>query len=137
MALACAVAVGAASAPVVNAAGADEAPSRRGLLVRPGGRVAEAAQGALYGAKDPKFDGVWRQSLAFLAQDAVGVTPATEAINWLTGQQCADGGFTLYRADATTPCDAKKGEFSDATGAAVQALTAVEGRGAEVAKGLD
>lgn len=90
----------------------------------------------LYGAKDPKFDGVWRQSLALLAQDAVGVTPARSAIDWLAGQQCEDGGFAAYRADASAACDPKKGEFTDATAAAVQALAAVGGRSAAVEKGV-
>ncbi|MEU8872934.1 prenyltransferase/squalene oxidase repeat-containing protein [Streptomyces javensis] len=90
----------------------------------------------LYGAKDPKFDGVWRQSLALLAQDAVGVTPAKSAIDWLAGQGCADGGFAAYRADTSKACDPKKGEFTDATAAAVQALAAVGGRSGTVEKGI-
>ncbi|KOG87658.1 prenyltransferase/squalene oxidase repeat-containing protein [Streptomyces varsoviensis] len=91
----------------------------------------------LYGTTNPQFDGVFRQSLAFIAQDSVGVTPATSAVDWLAGQQCADGGFAGYRADTGTACDAKKGEFTDATAAAVQGLATVGGRGAEVKKGLD
>ncbi|MFI0779662.1 prenyltransferase/squalene oxidase repeat-containing protein [Streptomyces sp. NPDC021212] len=90
----------------------------------------------LYGTKDPKFDGVWRQSLALLAQDAVGVKPAKSAVDWLAGQQCADGGFAAYRADTGTACDPKKGEFTDATSAAIQALAAVGGRSAAVEKGV-
>ncbi|MFI0819586.1 prenyltransferase/squalene oxidase repeat-containing protein [Streptomyces sp. NPDC021098] len=90
----------------------------------------------LYGTKDPKFDGVWRQSLALLAQDAVKVKPAKSAIDWLAGQQCADGGFAAYRADTGKACDPKKGEFTDATGAAIQALAAVGGRSAAVEKGI-
>ncbi|MEV0279039.1 prenyltransferase/squalene oxidase repeat-containing protein [Streptomyces sp. NPDC050610] len=91
----------------------------------------------LYGTTNPQFDGVFRQSLAFLAQDSAGVTPAKPAVDWLAGQQCADGGFAGYRADTGTACDAKKGEFTDATAAAVQGLATVGGRGAEVKKGLD
>ncbi|MBD3003016.1 prenyltransferase/squalene oxidase repeat-containing protein [Streptomyces sp. 5-10] len=115
---ACAV-LGAAAAP---AAVADDGPAGR-------------AKG-LYGAKDPKFDGVWRQSLALLAQDAVGVTPAKSAVDWLAGQGCEDGGFAAYRADPSTACDPKKGEFTDATAAAVQALAAVGGRSGTVEKGI-
>ncbi|MEU1807186.1 prenyltransferase/squalene oxidase repeat-containing protein [Streptomyces sp. NPDC019937] len=89
-----------------------------------------------YGTKDPTFDGVWRQSLALLAQDATGVKPAASAIDWLAGQQCADGGFAAYRADTGKACDPKKGEFTDATGAAIQALAAVGGRSAAVEKGI-
>ncbi|OPF79660.1 hypothetical protein VT50_0215510 [Streptomyces antioxidans] len=90
----------------------------------------------LYGVKDPKFDGVWRQSLALLAQDAVGVTPAKSAVGWLAGQSCEDGGFAAYRADTSEDCDPHKGEFTDATAAAVQALAAVGGRSGTVEKGV-
>ncbi|MBB4785903.1 prenyltransferase/squalene oxidase repeat-containing protein [Streptomyces rapamycinicus] len=118
-ALSLCAALGAAAAP---AAVADDGPAGR-------------AEG-LHGAKDPKFDGVWRQSLALLAQDAVGVTPAKSAIDWLAGQSCADGGFAAYRADTSKRCDPKKGEFTDATAAAVQALAAVGGRSGTVEKGI-
>ncbi|MEU4213079.1 prenyltransferase/squalene oxidase repeat-containing protein [Streptomyces sp. NPDC026206] len=119
-ALATAAVLGVAAAP---AALADGSPS-------------PAAPG-LYGTGDPKFDGVFRQSLAFLAQDAMGVSPANSAVDWLAGQQCADGGFPGYRADTAKACDAKKDEFTDATAAAVQGLAAVGGRGEAVKKGLD
>ncbi|SEB80720.1 prenyltransferase/squalene oxidase repeat-containing protein [Streptomyces melanosporofaciens] len=112
-------ALGAAAAP---AAVADDSPAGRSK--------------GLYGAKDPKFDGVWRQSLTLLAQDAVGVTPAKSAIDWLAGQGCADGGFAAYRADTSKACDPKKGEFTDATAAAIQALAAVGGRADTVEKGI-
>ncbi|MDT3400825.1 prenyltransferase/squalene oxidase repeat-containing protein, partial [Streptomyces sp. B1866] len=84
-----------------------------------------SASRGLYGRKDPRYDGVWRQSLALLAQRAAGLRPAAPAVAWLAGQQCADGGFAAYRADPAAPCDARKGEFTDATAAAVQALAAV------------
>ncbi|MGK3103076.1 hypothetical protein ACPCYV_03575 [Streptomyces mordarskii] len=118
-ALSLCAALGAAAAP---AAVADDSPAGRSK--------------GLYGAKDPKFDGVWRQSLALLAQDAVGVTPAKSAIDWLAGQGCADGGFAAYRADTSKACDPKKGEFTDATAAAIQALAAVGGRADTVEKGV-
>lgn len=126
-ALAALAALCTAAAP---AAFADASPSPK-----PSGGSAALPKG-LYGTKDPKFDGVWRQSLALLAQDAVGVTPARSAIDWLAGQQCEDGGFAAYRADASAACDPKKGEFTDATAAAVQSLAAVGGRSASVEKGI-
>ncbi|MFE0647378.1 prenyltransferase/squalene oxidase repeat-containing protein [Streptomyces sp. NPDC059534] len=79
----------------------------------------------LYGTKDPTYDGVWRQSLAFLAQRSTGYQPADQAVGWLLGQQCADGSFASYRADAATPCDAKTMRDTNATAVAVQALGAV------------
>ncbi|GAA3370944.1 terpene cyclase/mutase family protein [Streptomyces sannanensis] len=88
----------------------------------------------LYGANDPTYDGVWRQSLALLAQDTVGVEPAKQAVDWLTGQQCANGGFASYRADAAKACDAKTMLDTNATAAAVQALAALGGHGNEVKK---
>ncbi|MEU8823550.1 prenyltransferase/squalene oxidase repeat-containing protein [Streptomyces sp. NPDC048636] len=124
-ALAVSAALCAAAAPAALADG-KPAPKGSGAALPKG----------LYGTKDPKFDGVWRQSLALLAQDAVEVTPAKSAVDWLAGQQCADGGFAAYRADTAKPCDAKKGEFSDATAAAVQALAAVGGRAKAVEKGI-
>lgn len=90
----------------------------------------------LYGAGDPTYDGVWRQSYALLALRTEGVTPAASAVDWLTGQQCADGGFAAYRADPATACDAKT-EDTNATGIAVQALAALGGRDAVVAKAVN
>ncbi|MEU6346121.1 prenyltransferase/squalene oxidase repeat-containing protein [Streptomyces sp. NPDC046977] len=78
---------------------------------------------ALYGAADPTYDGVWRQSYALLALHAADTEPAEGAVDWLAGQQCADGGFASYRADPTVPCDAAT-EDTNATGIAVQALAA-------------
>ncbi len=87
----------------------------------------------LYGAADPTYDGVWRQSYAFVALHSAGVTPAPAAVGWLTGQQCADGGFPSYRADTAKPCAAKS-EDTNATGIAVQALTVLGGHQDAVAK---
>ncbi|WP_052865627.1 prenyltransferase/squalene oxidase repeat-containing protein [Streptomyces niger] len=90
----------------------------------------------LYGSTDPKWDGVWRQSLALLAQDTTGVRPADEAVDWLVGQQCADGAFTAYRADPKQACDAKTMRDTNQTSAAVQALAAVGGHSDAVRKGV-
>ncbi|WP_267244302.1 prenyltransferase/squalene oxidase repeat-containing protein [Streptomyces sp. PR69] len=92
-----------------------------------------ALPSGLYGAGDPTYDGVWRQSLALLAQDTVGVRPAAKAVDWLTGQQCDGGGFPSYRADATGDCDAQLPLDSNATAAAVQALAALGGDGNDAA----
>ncbi|WP_405873370.1 prenyltransferase/squalene oxidase repeat-containing protein [Streptomyces sp. NBC_00005] len=81
----------------------------------------------LYGTTDPTYDGVWRQSLALLAQDTVGVKPAAKAVDWLVGQQCAGGAFAAFRADASGACDAKLMVDTNSTGAAVQALAALGG----------
>jgi hypothetical protein len=107
-----AAALAAASAVLCVAAAPSPSPSG----VTPSG---------LYGTGDPTYDGVWRQSLALLAQDTVGVKPAVQAVDWLTGQQCESGGFPSYRADATKACDAKLPLDSNATAAAVQALAAL------------
>ncbi|MFJ2933568.1 prenyltransferase/squalene oxidase repeat-containing protein [Streptomyces sp. NPDC087219] len=84
----------------------------------------------LYGKNDPTYDGVWRQSLAFLAQRSTGFQPSDKAVDWLLGQQCADGSFSSYRADVTTPCDAKTMRDTNATAIAVQGLRAVRGQSA-------
>ncbi|MGX1560674.1 prenyltransferase/squalene oxidase repeat-containing protein [Streptomyces sp. NPDC055506] len=96
----------------------------------------QAFPSALYGDKDPKFDGVWRQSLALLAQDTVGVKPAAKSVTWLERQQCADGGFAAYRPDPAAACDAKTMLDTNATAAAVQALAALGGQDAVTGKAV-
>ncbi|MET9883435.1 prenyltransferase/squalene oxidase repeat-containing protein [Streptomyces sp. NPDC006430] len=91
----------------------------------------------LYGKKDPTYDGVWRQSFALIAQHTVGVKPAKEAVGWLVGQQCANGGFASFRADAGAACDDKTMYDTNATAVAVQALKALGGQDAAVKKGVD
>ncbi|MFB7379755.1 prenyltransferase/squalene oxidase repeat-containing protein [Kitasatospora purpeofusca] len=89
----------------------------------------------LYGKGDPTYDGVWRQSLALTALTTAKVTPADSAVSWLTGQQCADGGWPSYRADAATACDPAF-EDSNATALAIQALTTLGGHQDAVDKGV-
>ncbi|MDN0194536.1 prenyltransferase/squalene oxidase repeat-containing protein [Streptomyces sp. S.PNR 29] len=91
----------------------------------------------LYGTKDPTYDGVWRQSLALLAQDTVGVKPADRAVEWLLGQQCANGAFAPFRADPGEACDAKVMVDTNQTSAAVQALAALGGHDAATGKAVD
>ncbi|ARF72306.1 hypothetical protein B7C62_08480 [Kitasatospora albolonga] len=101
-----------AAAPVAVAPVAVAAPSPSPSAELPPG---------LYGTTDPTYDGVWRQSLAFLAQKIEYVTPSAQAVDWLVGQQCDSGAFTSYR-DAAKPCDASTVMDTNATAAAVQAL---------------
>ncbi|UYQ61838.1 prenyltransferase/squalene oxidase repeat-containing protein [Streptomyces peucetius] len=91
----------------------------------------------LYGTGDPTYDGVWRQSLALLAQDTADVRPAKSAVGFLTGQQCASGGFPSYRADTAKDCDAELPLDTNASAAAVQALAALGGQDAVVKKTVD
>lgn len=79
----------------------------------------------MYGTTDPTYDGVWRQSLAMLAQRAVNVMPAKSAVKWLLGQQCDSGAFPAYRPDPTKPCDATTVVDTNSTAAAVQTLAAL------------
>ncbi|MEU0069358.1 prenyltransferase/squalene oxidase repeat-containing protein [Streptomyces sp. NPDC006332] len=95
-----------------------------------------ALPAGLYGSSDPTYDGVWRQSLALLAQHTVGVRPANSAVDWLTGQQCANGAFAPFRADVSKPCDAKVMVDTNNTAAAVQALTALGGHRAATGKAV-
>lgn len=113
--LAATAVIGAVVAP---AASADSSPSPSPSVALPSG---------LFGSGDPTYDGVWRQSLALLAQHTVGVRPAEKAVDWLTGQQCANGAFAAYRADASAACDAKTQVDTNSTAAAVQALAALGG----------
>ncbi|MFF3940178.1 prenyltransferase/squalene oxidase repeat-containing protein [Streptomyces phaeofaciens] len=90
----------------------------------------------LYGTTDPTYDGVWRQSLALLAQDTTGVTPADSAVAWLAGQQCANGAFAAFRADTGKPCAADLMVDTNSTAAAVQALAALGNHDAGVKKAV-
>ncbi|MFI6983366.1 prenyltransferase/squalene oxidase repeat-containing protein [Embleya sp. NPDC050154] len=91
---------------------------------------------ALYGRSDPTSDGVYRQSLAIMALASTDSQPAPTAIEWLLGQQCADGGFTAYRADPAAPCDAAR-ENTVATATAIEALHALRTYDTRVARGVD
>jgi hypothetical protein len=113
---------------VTPAFAADSSPSASPSVTLPSG---------LYGTTDPAYDGVWRQSLALLAQDTVDVKPAAKAVDWLTGQQCADGGFAPFRADVSKACDAKTPVDTNNTAAAVQALAALGGHGTATDKAVD
>ncbi|MEV5164352.1 prenyltransferase/squalene oxidase repeat-containing protein [Streptomyces werraensis] len=117
-----AVAVLGAAAP----AAADSSPSP----------TPQALPSALYGDTDPQYDGVWRQSLALLAQHAAGVEPPKAAVGWLTGQQCANGSFAPFRADPSAACDAKTMVDTNQTAAAVQALAALGGHDAVTDKAV-
>ncbi|WP_428954982.1 prenyltransferase/squalene oxidase repeat-containing protein [Streptomyces sp. cg35] len=121
------VVIGAVSAQAAFADGAASASPSPKVVVPSG----------LYGTSDPTYDGVWRQSLALVAQDTVGVKPAQKAVDWLAGQQCENGGFAAFRAEPGKACDAKTAIDSNSTAAAVQALVAVGGRDGEVTKGVD
>ena len=92
----------------------------------------------LFGAADPTFDGAFRQGLALMALKVVGITDAAAA-DWLVGQQCADGLWTAFRADTTTPCPAVDpntftGPDTNSTALAVLGLQA-QGRAAPAANG--
>lgn len=86
-----------------------------------------ADDAGLYGAGDPSYDGVYRQSLSILALEATGRAVPKPALRWLKRQQCDDGGFTAYRADTTVACPAPDpvnyaGQDSNSTALAVAAL---------------
>ncbi|GAA2144897.1 terpene cyclase/mutase family protein [Kitasatospora kazusensis] len=113
-------------------AGAAAAPALADTTASP---APAAVPAGLYGKGDPTYDGVWRQSLALTALAGAKVVPADSAVGWLTGQQCADGGWPSYRADTAAACDAKT-EDSNATAVAIQALTVLGGHQDAVAKGV-
>ncbi|MFF4971235.1 prenyltransferase/squalene oxidase repeat-containing protein [Streptomyces sp. NPDC001083] len=114
--LAATVVIGTALAPAAVADGSSPSPT-----------APPATPSGLFGRTDPTYDGVWRQSLALLAQHTVGERPAAKAVDWLAGQQCANGAFAAFRADATAACDAKTMVDTNSTAAAVQALAALGG----------
>jgi len=91
----------------------------------------------LYGSGDPTYDGVWRQSFALIALHRVHAEPAAAAVDWLAGQQCANGAFPAYRAQPAKACDAKLMVDTNSTAAAAQALSAVGGHGGAVTKAVN
>lgn len=102
-------------------------------LVAPLSAPAHAASSdaGLYGAADPTYDGVFRQSLAILGLTANEITPPSAAVDWLLEQQCADGSFEAYRADVTKPCGKPdpvnySGPDTNSTGLALMALMALD-----------
>ncbi|MFF5702936.1 prenyltransferase/squalene oxidase repeat-containing protein [Streptomyces sp. NPDC012794] len=101
----------------------------------PSPAASPALPAGLFGKADPTYDGVWRQSLALLAQRTAGVKPAAQAVEFLVSQQCPSGGFASFRAAA--PCDDKTMYDTNATAVAVQALKALGGKDAEVKKATD
>ncbi|MFJ4198798.1 prenyltransferase/squalene oxidase repeat-containing protein [Streptomyces sviceus] len=90
----------------------------------------------LYGSSDPTYDGVWRQSLALIALYRVHEEPAATAVDWLAGQQCANGAFPAFRADPAKACDPKLVVDTNSTAAAAQALSVVGGHGSAVTKAV-
>ncbi|MFI9326151.1 prenyltransferase/squalene oxidase repeat-containing protein [Kitasatospora sp. NPDC052868] len=123
--LSAALLAGTAAAPALADTPAPTAPSPS----------AAAVPESLYGKGDPTYDGVWRQSLALTALASAKVVPADSAVSWLTGQQCADGGWPSYRADTAAACDPAT-EDSNATAVAIQALVALGGHQDSVDKGV-
>ncbi|MGW1914204.1 prenyltransferase/squalene oxidase repeat-containing protein [Streptomyces sp. NPDC002076] len=119
-----AIGVLAAAAPA-TAAGQSPSPSPK-----------VAIPSGLYGKSDPAYDGVWRQSLTLIAQRTLGYRPAAKAVDWLTGQQCANGAFPAFRTDPAKPCDAKVMVDTNSTAAAIQALKAVGGHDDAVGKAV-
>ncbi len=90
---------------------------------------AASTDAGLYGAADPTYDGVYRQSMALLGLVAAKAPVPAAAVAWLTGQQCASGAFSAYRADLSVPCAspdpaAFTGPDSNSTALAALALTA-------------
>ena len=93
-------------------------------------KTTTTATTGLYGAGDPTYDGVFRQSLAILGLVANDVKPNKAAITWLLKQQCANGGFQAYRPDTTKACDESDpvnytGPDTNSTALALTALSSV------------
>ena len=89
--------------------------------------AATHSDSGLFGAADPTYDGVLRQSYALIGLNAVGVAPPASAVTWLLDQQCASGAFMAYRTDSCTTADLSTytGTDTNSTAAAAIALTTV------------
>lgn len=91
---------------------------------------AASPDAGLYGAGDPTYDGVYRQSIALIALDDAGATIPKSAIDWLLSQQCLDGAFVSYRASIRTACPVPDpanftGPDTNSTAVAAMALAAL------------
>ena len=80
----------------------------------------------LFGAQDPTYDGVYRQSLSLIALDTAGARVPASSVKWLLRQQCDNGRFPAY-TDLAGKCGVGDG---DATSMATIALRAVGERAA-------
>ncbi|MGI9196559.1 MAG: hypothetical protein ACR2KE_03765 [Candidatus Nanopelagicales bacterium] len=94
-----------------------------------------AADRGLFGAADPTYDGVFRQSTAILGLAAAGVDVPPSALQWLLRQQCKDGSFAAYRSDPSAACPAPDpqgftGPDTNSTALAALALDSLKGRAA-------
>ncbi len=83
----------------------------------------------LYGEPN-EFASVQLQSTAILGLISAQKVPSKNAVNWLLGQQCANGAFQGYRSDTSMPCglsDATtfSGPSADQTAWAIMALEVV------------
>lgn len=135
-ALAAVAVLGSAPAAMADDATTSASPSAP-AAASPSPAPSPALPSGLFGTADPTYDGVWRQSLALLAEHTEGITPADKAVDWLAGQQCSDGAFPAYRADAAKPCDTKTLTDTNSTAAAVQALAALGGHDDVTAKAVE
>ena len=117
--------------PLAFAVGVVSAALGATLAIAPPASAAPSATVGLYGAQDPTYDGVFRQSAALAGLAVNGVTPARAAVQWLLAQQCADGSFQEYRSDLIKPCDpvdpaTGTGPDTNATAAALIALMTLD-----------
>ena len=92
-------------------------------IALPGSAQAASNTAGLFGATDPTYDGVYRQSLSLLALTGAKIKAPASAIEWLINQQCSDGGYMSFRVDPSTPCDIEQ-EDSNSTALAVATLHA-------------
>lgn len=100
---------------------------------------ASADDRGLFGAGDPTYDGVYRQSAALLGLAAAGAEIPPSAVAWLLRQQCPDGSFAAYRADTSGPCppsDAATFTGPDSNSTAIAAMALLYG-GAAVPRRAD
>jgi hypothetical protein len=65
---------------------------------------AQASDTGLFGAGDPTYDGVFRQSLAIMGLESTGNPIPASSVTWLLEQQCSNGSFESYRENTTAEC---------------------------------
>ncbi|MFA7266998.1 MAG: prenyltransferase/squalene oxidase repeat-containing protein, partial [Candidatus Nanopelagicales bacterium] len=58
----------------------------------------------LYGAQDPVYNAAFRQGFAILGLKSAKAGINSDALTWLTKQQCSNGSWSAYRSDLSVPC---------------------------------
>ena len=123
-------------APLVLASSAQAASNSPTASVRSGGPTVVG----LYGAQDPVYTAAFRQGFAILGLKSAKAGINSDALAWLTKQQCSNGSWSAYRSDLSVPCappnpDTYSGSDSNSTSMGAAAF-AVAGKTKKMSRAI-